>query len=206
MTGWHVPRAYAGATVYCLGAGPSLNLVNPESLRGKPYIACNSALFWARSVWAPGAYALTYHDQYIRVHETDYRAFHEAGGEVVVTSGASHAPWVRQLTTELPRGLCRSPEGLGHGLNTGHGAINLAYHLGAARIVLIGYDMRICRGGRVHWDGRDIEDAWKYAILFARAFKQIAADLKEAGVSVLNATPHSALEAFPKIPLADAFS
>lgn len=202
---WSVPRLHPGATVYCLGAGPSLSLVDAAKLRGRPYVACNSAMMWARDVWGPGAYALSYHSEYIQKNEADYQAFHAAGGQVLTPVGTQQPAWVRQLHTDQQRGLCRSPTGLGHGLNTGHGALNLAYHLGAARIVLLGYDMRMCRDGRVHWDGRATDQAWKYATLFARAFRKIAADLKEVGVSVLNATPRSALEAFPRISLADAF-
>lgn len=203
---WSVPRAHPDATIYCVGAGPSLNALDPKSLCGRTYIACNSALLWSRDAWGPNAYALSYHGAYIEENQAAYRAFHDGGGEVATIDPKVDMPWVHHLKADMPRGLCRAPDGLGHGLNTGHGAVNLAYHLGASRIVLLGYDMRICRGGLVHWHGGDTDQAWRYATLFARAFLKIAADLKNVGVSVLNATPHSALEAFPKIPLADAFT
>lgn len=39
------------------------------------------------------------------------------------------------------------------GRNSGFQAINLAYHLGAKKIILIGYDMKIGGDGKQHWFG-----------------------------------------------------
>ncbi|MCC6912722.1 MAG: hypothetical protein IT566_03375 [Rhodospirillaceae bacterium] len=204
MNSWSVPRFYEGATVYCVGSGPSLAALDPKLLRGKPVVTCNSAAFWAEPLWGRRVHALFYDGKHIRTREAACRKLHEAGGEVATIDETADYPWVRYLQS-LPRnGLCRDTHALANGLTCGHGAVNLAYHLGADRIVLLGYDMRVCRGARTHWDGRDVGQPWKYATHFARAFRKIAADLAEIDVSVLNATPHSALEAFPRIDLADA--
>ncbi len=203
MTAWRVPRLYGGKTVYCLGSGPSLAEIDPAWLRGKPVVTCNSAAFWAKPLWGPRIHALFYHGKHIRAHAQDCLDLKDAGGAVVTIDAGVDASYVRRLRSRPGHGLCRDVDTLANGLTCGHGAVNLAYHLGADRIVLAGYDMRVCRGGRTHWDGRDVGEPWKYATHFARALHQIAADLREIGVSVLNATPHSALEAFPRIDLAD---
>lgn len=206
MSPWTVPRLYAGSTVYCLGSGPSLAAVDPSLLYGKPLVTCNSAAFWAEPSWSSCTHALFYDGKYIAREDEKCRQLHDCGGTVVTIDAGVERPWVRLLKSRAGCGLHRDPDAVANGLNCGHGAVNLAYHLGAQRIVLLGYDMRVCRGNRTHWNGRTVDDPWKYATHFARAFQKIAADLAEIGVSVLNATPHSALEVFPRISLADALS
>lgn len=204
MEPWSVPRLYDGATVYCLGSGPSLAAIDPACLRGRPVVTCNSAALWAKPLWGARCHALFYHGHHIRAHEDEWRKLQGAGGIVVTIDHSVETPGVRHLESKPGTGLCRDVNALANGLSCGHGAVNLAYHLGADRIVLLGYDMRVCRGGHTHWDGRAVQQPWKYATHFARAFHKIAADLRETGISVLNATPHSALETFPRINLADA--
>lgn len=100
--------------------------------------------------------------------------------------------WIRGKSDP---GLSRDPAVIHHGANGGYQAINLAYHFGASRIVLLGYDM-----GGTHWFGdhptslpvKSSYDA------FLREFPALARDLKSAGVEVVNCSRSTALEAFPK--------
>jgi hypothetical protein len=98
------------------------------------------------------------------------------------------------------------PAVIRYGQNSGFQAINLALLFGATRIVLVGFDMRHV-GGKSHYFGdhpRELRTASddvyrKFAPRFARA----AAALPKT-VSIVNATPESALTCFKMESLDDA--
>lgn len=110
--------------------------------------------------------------------------------------------WATVLRNTGEKGLERDPSGLRTGRNSGYQAINLAVHLGARRILLLGYDMRIV-AGREHWFDRK-----PYAPLpfdqFLGLFATMVDPLRSIGVEVINCTPDSALHAFPERPLDQA--
>jgi hypothetical protein len=95
---------------------------------------------------------------------------------------------------------------LGDGGNSGFQAINLAVQCGATKLILVGFDMRLDRG--IHWHGRHCGGLnnpnganiarWRFII------DGSAPRLAELGVSVINASAVSALEAFPKMSLTEA--
>jgi hypothetical protein len=96
---------------------------------------------------------------------------------------------------------------LRYGLNSGHAAIHLAAQLGASPIVLVGFDQRMV-GGRNHWFGehpreiRGHRDGSPYQ-RWIGYFAELAVELQRRGISVLNATPNSALDCFPEVRLED---
>lgn len=89
------------------------------------------------------------------------------------------------------------------GNNSGYQAINLAYLFGATKIILLGFDM-MRTAGKIHFfgnhpyhqHGQGPDDAVMRR--WCGNFIQLAADLKSDGVTVLNATRYTALEAFEK--------
>lgn len=95
----------------------------------------------------------------------------------------------------------------GSGGNSGFQALNLTVQFGAKRILLIGYDMHI--GGGLHWYG---PNKWQDAnnpndSIFARwiaAFDCSVSILKQLGIEVINCSPFSALQCFPKMSIEDA--
>lgn len=94
-------------------------------------------------------------------------------------------------------GLSRDPTLIHTGGNSGYQAINLAYHFGAQRIVLAGYDMQNT-GGRHHWFG-DHPTGFSQSARpeqWAPRFVPLAADLEREGVKVINATISTALDCF----------
>lgn len=102
-------------------------------------------------------------------------------------------------------GLSLDPLRIHQGSNSGYQALNLAVLFGAIRILLIGFDMKLSETGRRHWFGNHpgkMNKASHYD-QFIRAFYTTTADLKRAGVEVLNCTPGSALDAFPIAKLED---
>lgn len=85
------------------------------------------------------------------------------------------------------------------GLDSGANAINLAYLLGAGRIVLLGYDMR--ENGHWHPDHPNPVRHGIYAERYIPGLNLMAKALRPTGVQVLNASPGSALTCFPMIDL-----
>ena len=89
------------------------------------------------------------------------------------------------------------------GNNSGYQAINLAYLLGATKIILLGFDMKR-KQGKTHFFGDhpyhkptqgpndEVMQRW------CRNFVQLAADLKSEGVVVYNATRETVLTAFER--------
>ena len=76
---------------------------------------------------------------------------------------------------------------------------------------MLGYDMKVGVGvdkGRTHWHDEPRPDG--FADVLAQSmlphFASLAGPLAERGVEVVNCTPDSALECFPKATLEDALN
>lgn len=93
---------------------------------------------------------------------------------------------------------------LHYGNNSGYQAINLAYLMGATRIVLLGYDMQYT-GGKKHWFG-DHPTGFTNGnfIEYVKHFTPLARDLKAEGVEVINCSRETALTQFERADLDDA--
>lgn len=103
------------------------------------------------------------------------------------------------------RGLCRERGFVHAGGNSGFQAVNLAWHFGARRIVLLGFDMHRKDGG--HWHGEHegmLSAPSSHIAVWRREFQVLAVDLREEGVQVINATEGSALTCFTKMSLREA--
>lgn len=90
--------------------------------------------------------------------------------------------------------------------NSGAGAIAFAAGLGARRIVLVGYDGQKT-GGQAHWHAdhpKGLGNAGSVRY-WPQQFRKLAQQLP-AGVSVVNASRVTALDAFPRVPLQDALA
>lgn len=107
-------------------------------------------------------------------------------------------------SSNLP-GLCTTPWTLHQGSNSGFQAVNLAYHFGARRILLLGFDMQKT-GGKSHWFGDHpfgLQVPSPFAT-FIKHFGPLAEDLKNTGVEVVNCSAHTALTCFPRASIQDA--
>ena len=98
---------------------------------------------------------------------------------------------------------------IGSGGNSGFQALNLAAQFGAARIILLGYEMNPAGGSGAHWYGRNnwmqannpdfsCYDRW------TKALNQAAPELKARGIDVINCSRNTALTCFRRMPLLDA--
>lgn len=95
-------------------------------------------------------------------------------------------------------GLCRTPWEINLGLNSGFQALNLAYHFGVKKMVLLGFDMGPSATGRTHWFGDHppgLQVPSPYGE-FIKRFGPLAQDLKAVGVDVVNCSAKTALTCF----------
>lgn len=128
------------------------------------------------------------------------------GPKYALQPRASQWPGVTVLQNTGIEGLERRPFGLRNGRNGGYQAIGLAYHYGASRIVLLGYDMQAQKGRPSHWFGEHAHGMRSPYDLMRLAFPSIAAPLQAAGVTVLNASRETALTCFPRVSLSEALA
>jgi hypothetical protein len=116
-------------------------------------------------------------------------------------------PQVRHLNLTGQQGLETDPTGLRHGSNSGYQAINLAYHYGAKKIILLGYDMHVAANGRTHWHDAPRQAPNAFADILKQTmlphFQTLVEPLEDEGVQVINATPDSELKCFPMMSLED---
>lgn len=115
-------------------------------------------------------------------------------------------PWadVLQIQSSGKEGFDPDPAFIRTGNNSGYQALHIAIHAGAKRILLCGYDMK---GG--HWFGSHPShmtdaDPNVHRNMFIPHFEILAKLLPPLGVEVINCSPDSALECFPKMRLEDA--
>ena len=113
---------------------------------------------------------------------------------------------VRLVNGENGDTFSRDPGLIRYGSNSGFQALNLALLKGCTRIVLVGFDMRRV-DGQAHFFGEHPAPCHNRADYteFSKRFETAARHLP-ADVSIVNATPGSALRAFPLVSLEDAIA
>lgn len=185
----------------CVASGPSLTPQDVDACRGRaPVIAVNDAMRyapWAEVLYACDARWWMEHPETMDLTGRKYGLRAIAGREDVI-----------KLQQGQDCGLSLDPTTLNTGKNSGYQAINLAVHLGASRILLLGYDMQAGAGGRTHFFG---DHPWARGHqspfgLFLRLFDTLVEPLRAAGVEVLNCTRATALRAFPRQSLEQALA
>jgi hypothetical protein len=196
MSEWSVPRLWPGSTIVCLAGGPSLSLKQLRHVARKKLngdcrtIAINDTGYLAW--WADVMYASD--ERWWREHQA---MLQHPGLKVSLMYGGVNLLRHRQV-----EGIEDDPGFLATGRNGGYQAINLALHLGATRIVLLGYDMKEGPGG-THWFGDHEKFPTQAGIFqsFLKAFNSLPEALKKRDVEVINCTPGSALSVFPRAEL-----
>ena len=127
---------WKGQTVACLASGPSLTAADCETVRtaGIPVIVTNTT--FRRAPWADVLYAMDkqWWLHYLPEVDRDFRGLR----------CTPHLMPHRFGTIALKQ--C----GFNSYTHSGAGAISLALHGGAARVILLGYDCQHT-GGRSHW-------------------------------------------------------
>jgi len=197
-----VPRLWPGETVVCLGTGPSLTRADVEACQGRAkVIAIKHAIAWAP--WADAIYSCG---------QDSGQWWQRTGPSLVDYSGLRYtldpaaAPWAQVLKNTGFLGLESDPSGLRTGKNSGYQAINLAAHLGAARIVLLGYDMQPNAKDQDHFFGQHWHKSRVPFRAFVELFASLVAPLEALGIRILNASRATALTCFPRVTLQEALA
>jgi len=192
-----VEPIWKGQTVFLIGGGPSLNGFDFKLLKNKRTIAINKAF-----VFHPNADILYWTDsRFYSWYKKDIDKF--KGDKYTVKPYGDLAKDIKVLRNTGKAGLETDPSGVRHGNNSGHAALNLAYHLGAKRIVLLGFDMQNIKGASHFHDGYPVRQTRNevYIKSMIPYFVAISEDLKRKKVEIINACPNSALTVFKRLPM-----
>lgn len=206
-----VERAWTGHSVVILGGGPSLTagdglrrLEAGRDRAGRPLaiIAVNNA--YQVAPFADVLYAADGRWWQWHAEDPALKAF--KGLKLTVSgSEGEGGPGAdgHVLRCETRSTYSRDPDRLGHGGNGGYQAINFAALAGAERIILLGFDMKH-QAGRTNWhEPHPIKTPERWVKQWIPRFRELAAELKKDGIEVRNASEETALDAFPRCPIAD---
>lgn len=202
---WRPDLAWTGQTVFIFASGPSLDSEVVDRVKGRPAIAVNSSF-----ILAPWAEVLFFTDN----HWFEQRSEAVAAWPGMVITLSRHAKREARDIVKRVRGETRPdfpPPGsstVRQGRTSGQTAIGLAQARGAARAVLLGFDMRVVEGREHHHNeyAGEIRNLQIYADEFVPAFEGWDAEAKAVGFEILNATPGSALKEFRSIDLSEVLS
>jgi hypothetical protein len=237
---WTVPPIWEGDDVWILGGGPSVTkqFGIPDDVVSKvrsgelppsvysPYmkdihdchvIGINVAYLigdWIDMVFFGDAkFYLRYCQSLAKWH----------GLKVSCTPTIEKIPWIKYLGKDEahPYGISQRKDCISWNHNSGASAVSLAAHLGAKRIILLGFDMRNDETGKRHWHnlykappasvpakgvlpkrhkGRVITKIPPFS-KHLRGFPEMARNAKAMGIEIINACPESAITVFPKFSL-----
>jgi hypothetical protein len=174
--------------VFIVAGGPSVAGQDTERLKGQRVIAINSS--WQR---VPFAEILFFADDrwWNEYHKAVLEGF---VGRITTLAEAVHHPRLEKFHRRKIPGLSTDPRTLMVRRTSLTGAINLALHMGFREMVLLGADGGPAANGRLH---HHAEYKWGISAQFwaeqREDLKAAAHDLKRLGVSVVNASPGSAL-------------
>jgi hypothetical protein len=201
IKGWRIPRAWPGETAYVVGGGPSLRNVDLACLKGRRVIVVNSSY-----QLVPFADYLFFGDQRWWL-EHDWRPeMQNFRGQIVTCSTSVSHLRVHKVNRRLPPeiGLAVENDAVVSQRTSTQGAMNLAFHLGVKRIVLVGIDMGRAPDGASHhhkphpWPPRPGNVVWDEQL---EQLQHIVGPLKRHGVEVINTSPVSRIEWWPKMSL-----
>jgi hypothetical protein len=209
---WEIPEIWPDSTVFILGGGPSLLNNDLSLIHDKRVIGVNQAYklgSWIDLLWYgdkqwffsqlpqvkqfKGLIATCNHEvqEHRRYKRTKYVGRGKQSG--IATDRRTHIAW--------------------NG-NSGASAINVAYWLGAKKVVLLGFDCKLPEDiytGKTHWHNdyepkidkrsRQLVDSYKR---FLRYWPNVKKDADRIGLEITTTTPDSGLkDLFKYIPLED---
>lgn len=197
---------WPGETVVIMASGPSMTLADAERVRewresgeGRRAVVVNTTFMLAP--WADVLYACD--APWWKVYYAEARRTSTA--EFWTQDRAAVHDGLHHVESRAGAGLGKWPGVINQGRNGGYQAANLAFHAGARRIILMGFDMD---GG--HWHGehpKPLTNIPAYLFdLWVKAFEPLAADLKAEGVEVLNCSRATRLTCFKRVALEAALA
>ena len=198
-----IPPIFAGQAVAIIGGGTSLDGFDFSQLDHCPTIALNRA-----HEFMPNAYVLWWSDSGFFRRNRDallaHGAFHKATGNLGYQKDELPAT-VHEYVFTGHSGFDPDTRCLRHGNNSAFAAMHLAVHLGASAIVLFGVDMKHGPGGKTHHHGGHgvvhLEDTMQRHML--PLFPSLVKPLAKRKIAVVNASPNSVLQCWPRCSVAE---
>jgi hypothetical protein len=208
---------FRGRTIACLATGPSFSPQQADIARAKGFVLFGCNNIWQdvpdlAVMWATNA---AWWDHYWSPHLAQYPA-----EKWTVSRPAADKYGLSWVEERNAPGLSTDPNVIHHGHGGGFSMLNLAFLMGAARIVLLGYDLKYAPDydGRLrqtgseprhyfgeypeallHWPSVAVKNGVHVELL--RLYEQVA---KQNAVEIINCTgPNSALTCFPRCEIAD---
>lgn len=208
----------------CLASGPSLTQDDVDYVKGKAtVIAVNDAIRlapWADVVcsidqmwWGNHYQAMrSFSGLKVRTHPSLHQVpqkppskrYCQGCYRALPLSGACWCEGIVTFRNGGRDGLSLQPDTICTGENSGTAAINVAVHLGARRVLLLGYDMGPDGRGRRHFFDTCATTITSPFVQFRKHTATMAEGLKAAGIAVFNCSRVSALDCFPRLPLREA--
>ncbi len=201
-------RLWPGETVVIIASGPSLTQADVDAVRGRARTVVVNDNYrkapWADVLYAADVEWWNYHAKARRENDqtpwTQFPGMKLSIGRKNASVGTKHHAHLADvgvLKNTGMEGLELKPDSLKHGMNSGAQAIGVAYHLGAARILLLGYDCKMT-GGEAHWFGHHPSGLRRDSPYssFKHCFELMAKDLTARGVEVVNCSRETSLTCF----------
>ncbi len=227
---WTVPKIWENETCFIIGGGPSLasQLGIPDTLltafkNGSAPIEALHQYFTpfktSHTIGVNMAYKFgaDFIDivfigdlGFLKTNTTDLQNFN--GLIVTCAPMFPPSPNIKTLMRDRKKttGIVDDPTKVAWNGHSGGSAINLAIHLGAKRIVLLGFDLNSSPANEHHWHKYYQTKSQKLQnvsyILHMRGYADIAKDAEKLGVEILNASPTSAINVFKKVTLKECLS
>jgi hypothetical protein len=199
---------WEGEDVYIIGGGTSLKTFDFNRLLNKNTIGCNSAFALGGDICDVCVFG-------------DWKWWRHFGKKLLETFPGmiiTNSPRVGRINHDRVFAMRRQTRGLstdrlGWNRNTGALAINVALLLGAKRIYLLGYDMKLGtegeREGKANWhDLRYEKEKPGVYKRFQQGFENVVRDWKAMfpDREIINLTEDSELVGFPKESIVAHFS
>lgn len=210
---WKPPKIWDGGTALILAGGPSLESQWKNGLphkiktardSGVRVIGVNNALHldWGLIdvIWFGDSRWLFWHFEKVK-------AFPGVKASCCVKF-AGKLKWLKVMARDKPQGIETKEGYVSWNRSSGSSAVNLAYHLGAKKIILFGFDMKASKtedGIKTNWlphprqkvNKKKQEAGYTPYPRFSEPWVKIMKDAKELGIEILNASPGSALKEKP---------
>lgn len=201
MAYWSCPIKWPNETAWIIGGGHSLRDVDLSPLKERNSIAINSSIY--RAPWAS---FLFFGDRRWYAHHR--KRLPDLAGRIVTNSPSVREEGVFQMARVRANdcGISLDRSALAMLWTSTGAAMNLAVHLGARRIVLLGVDLCADHRGITHHHEPHPQE-WsvnpKWRTMQIESLGYCIKPLQRLGVEVINANPLSELHHWPKRPLAD---
>lgn len=188
---WSAPRIWPDSVIFILGGGPSIKYLDLTKIQGKwPVIGCNMAFLdypWVDVVYFGDCKV------HMWVTEADKGRYAQqfdayTGLKVSLCPDTRNDNRINALF-RYRNGIVTDRRSLGWNMNTGGSAINLAYHFGAKKVVLLGFDMKQ-KDGKMNFHNYNfvsVKHPKNVLSKFKKNFEYIAKDAKRLGLEIINA-------------------